>query len=129
MPTLLIIEDDHDTCNMLRLLLRSVEADVVIAHEVHNPSELLEDSQPDVVLLDLYLRDSELDGLSVAEFIKGHPETCHIPIVVLSAAGRREEELTYQMGCDAFLRKPVNPNDLLETLRDYLPIPQTQTAY
>lgn len=120
MANILIIEDDFDTCQLLKLVLRPMGAQLTIVREVNNPIDLIKTTQPAIILLDLYLKESPMDGWELAQFIKSTPDTHHIPIVVLSAGGLREEEYAYQMGSNTFLRKPVDPNDLIETLSHYL---------
>jgi DNA-binding response OmpR family regulator len=71
---------------------------------------------PDVVLADALL--PLISGLELCRFIKSHPERGRTPVVMLSAAAQEDEIRNgYQVGADAYLVKPCNSQDLLDTLR------------
>ena len=74
---------------------------------------------PALVLLDLGLPD--VDGLTVCRELADSPETCGIPIIVLT--GREERDLVRRSraaGCHYFLHKPYDPNALLTLIRQAL---------
>jgi CheY-like chemotaxis protein len=72
---------------------------------------------PAVVLLDLKL--PKVDGLEVLEAIKGDPGLRQIPVVMLTSS--REEKdlvLSYQLGVNAFVVKPVDFNEFFRAVQD-----------
>jgi CheY-like chemotaxis protein len=72
---------------------------------------------PAVVLLDLKL--PKVDGLEVLEAIKGDPSLRQIPVVMLTSS--REEKdlvLSYQLGVNAFVVKPVDFNEFFRAVQD-----------
>ena len=74
---------------------------------------------PDLVLLDLML--PALDGFQVARQLKGDPATRTIPIVAVSAMARPDDrEAALAAGCDEFVRKPFELDDLEALIRKYL---------
>jgi len=74
-------------------------------------------ARPDLILLDLRLPD--MDGPSLVRQLKANPETCHIPLVVMTAYPEyypREELLA--SGCDAYIIKPIDTRELPKRLRE-----------
>ena len=75
---------------------------------------------PSVVVMDLAM--PRLDGWQAIRELKTDPRTAHIRIVALTARVLvRDEEKARSAGCDAFLRKPIDPADLVTTIRGLLP--------
>lgn len=71
---------------------------------------------PKVILLDLKL--PKVDGLEVLRRVKGDPRTQMIPVVVLtSSAEERDIVESYQVGVNSYIVKPVNFEQLAETVR------------
>jgi two-component system sensor histidine kinase/response regulator len=75
--------------------------------------------QPHLVLMDLWM--PVVDGLTATETLKSDPHMKDVPVLALSAdtfSPIRERAL--KAGADRFLPKPVNPDTLLEAIRDSL---------
>lgn len=76
---------------------------------------LTESENPDLVLLDLRL--PELDGFQVCQRLKGHPDTGHIPIIMVTALTATPDKVKGLMyGADEYLEKPVDLRHLQETV-------------
>ena len=77
-------------------------------------------SPPDLILLDIVMPG--MDGLEVCETLKGDEGTSHIPIVFLSGQASAEEcDRGIEMGGEAYLQKPVEPESLFSILEITLP--------
>jgi putative two-component system response regulator len=77
-------------------------------------------SPPDLILLDIVMPG--MDGLEVCETLKGDEGTSHIPIVFLSGQASGEEcERGMEIGGEAYLQKPVEPESLFSILEITLP--------
>ena len=75
--------------------------------------------QPDLIMIDIKLPD--ICGIDAARLLKQHHETMNIPIIALTAfAGPGDEAHALENGCDAFLAKPINMNNLLRTVDLFL---------
>ena len=88
--TALIVEDDHDTREILR---RSLERDGWQVAEAENGRIGLDQvarAQPAVIILDLMM--PEIDGFGFVEGLRAHPEWRNIPVVVLTAKQLTEED-------------------------------------
>ena len=75
--------------------------------------------RPDLVLLDVMMPG--MDGYQVAMKLKGHAETAHIPIIMLSALDDRNSRMHgLSAGAEDFLTKPVNRTELCLRVRNLL---------
>lgn len=74
--------------------------------------------RPDLILLDLNL--PRKDGEDVLEELKADPELRSIPVIVLTSS-RAEEDVvrSYELHANAYLTKPVDPDDFIETVRTF----------
>jgi CheY-like chemotaxis protein len=81
----------------------------------------VERERPTVILLDLMMPG--LDGFQVTRQLKGNPATAGIPIVAVSAMARPDDrETALAAGCDDFVRKPFELDDLEGVIRTYLEV-------
>ena len=83
---------------------------------------------PDLIILDVNLPD--VDGFEVARRIKADPETATIPLLHMSAAYRDPEHraLGLEGGADAYLAQPVEPRELLATIRALLRVREAESV-
>lgn len=69
---------------------------------------------PDLILLDLNM--PRLDGREVLKQLKGNPDWCHIPVVVLTTSDAQPDvQRSYTDGANSFITKPANFQGLLDT--------------
>ncbi len=114
---LLIVDDNHAMCNILRDYFQMTEQ-VTICGIAFNGEEALEKirvQQPDVVLLDIIM--PQLDGLSVLEKLNADPPKKRPAIIVTSALG--QEMITnraLQLGANYYLIKPYQLQNLLDRI-------------
>ena len=116
MPTILIVDDEPDTAQMISMAIGLYGYQSVTAYTGLEALQQLDNWLPDAVLLDLMLPD--LDGVEVARRIRAHPRAASLPILVVSAtADLRAEDRCRAIGVTSFIRKPVNIRDLVKALR------------
>jgi DNA-binding response OmpR family regulator len=110
-----IIEDDTTMIGLLKTLL-NMEGYLVTTYsqkgELPIP-DLLAESKPDLVLLDVNLRD--MDGVEILQHIKADPRLQNVKIIMSSGADYKDICLGY--GADSFLMKPYMPDDLLRMIK------------
>jgi YesN/AraC family two-component response regulator len=107
---LLIVEDNSDVRHYLELLFNS-EYDVSVAADGVEGWELAQALLPDLVISDIMMPGST--GLELCQKIKQHPQTLHIPVVLLTARTAAVHELEgMEMGADDYVSKPFNPKIL-----------------
>jgi CheY-like chemotaxis protein len=113
---ILYVEDNDDNIFMLKNRLTRAGLTVVVATDGAEGVAMAASEKPDVILMDLSL--PVLDGWEATRRIKAAPETCHIPVIALTAhamSGDREKALA--AGCDDFDTKPVELPRLLGKIR------------
>jgi PAS domain S-box-containing protein len=118
--TLLYIEDNLDNLALVETILRPrPHWRLVPALQGGLGLELAAEHAPDVVLLDLNLPD--IPGREVLSRLRSDPRTARIPVVVISAdATPRMVEALTAAGADAFLTKPLDVKEFVETVERLL---------
>jgi CheY-like chemotaxis protein/anti-sigma regulatory factor (Ser/Thr protein kinase) len=111
-PTILLVEDDRASLDLMIAYLVGSPALVVTARDGVEALDMVRRSPPDAVVLDLQL--PRMDGWEVLAEIKRDPATAHVPVVVASIVDDRPRGLT--LGASAYLTKPVARADLLDAL-------------
>jgi len=114
--TVLIVDDDAVVTEVLKWRLERLGFRTLSADRGRDALELARSAQPDLILLDLRLPD--VDGLTVCRELSDSPETCTIPIIILSAVeGPDILRRCREAGCRFYLRKPYDPDVLLTIMR------------
>ncbi len=117
-PRLLYVEDSPQNRDIVRRYLRGL-FEVLEAEDGEAGVECAKREQPDVILMDLSL--PEIDGWEATARIKALPPLARTPIIALSAhAGREDRERARVAGCVDYLTKPIERNELVQTLRRHL---------
>jgi CheY-like chemotaxis protein/signal transduction histidine kinase len=111
---LLVITGDAGLAGSVRAAGHGRGFKVLLGERGDSGLALARDLRPDAIVLDGQLPG--LDGLSVLEELKRLPETRHIPVHLISAAGQRQPALS--AGAVAYLEKPVSPDDLGSAVGD-----------
>lgn len=119
-PKILVVEDDTDLQQVLGIRLKAAGFDVLSAQDGTSAFSTALKQSPDIVLLDLGLPAG--DGYTVLRRLKESSKTSTAPVIVLSARDAAENRpKALEAGADDYLSKPVDPRDLVETLKRHLP--------
>lgn len=122
LPLLLIIEDNEDVCDYLRLCL-SPYFKLQWAPDGQSGIQIAIQEVPDIVLTDVALPVK--DGFEVTATLKKNVGTSHIPVVMLTAKTEQKDRLEGQrQGANAYLTKPFDERELLLTLQNLLQLQQ-----
>lgn len=112
----LVVDDDAAARRMLRRLLERRGYEVREQGDGRSGLEELRRDAPDIVLLDLRM-PGELSGFDVAAKLKSDPATSSVPLVIVSASVQLDARTAIrEIGCDAFVEKPVDFDELLATI-------------
>jgi CheY-like chemotaxis protein len=115
---ILLVDDDHDTSDILRFFLEREGYEVMLAPEGGEALRLMaEHGPPDLILLDLAMPG--MSGWGVMDALARHPRWVGTPVIVLTASWDVTEEDVLAFGADGMLHKPVRPDDLLATVERY----------
>jgi CheY-like chemotaxis protein len=116
---ILIVDDDQDTRQLLKVRLESQGYETVFAADAVTAVQAAREEKPDLILLDFGLPGG--DGVVVMERLNTFPALAHIPVVVVSA---REPSTTGERsllaGAQAYIQKPIDNEELLAAIRDAL---------
>lgn len=120
MKRVLIVEDQADIRELIRMTLEIEDFDI---HEAENGDLGLEAARklkPDLVLLDVMMPGS-LDGFGVCTHIKADATLKRMKVVILSAKGQdNDKNQGKKAGADGYLTKPFSPKQLLEMVAKQL---------
>jgi PleD family two-component response regulator len=108
---ILVVEDDLDISNMLRIYFDSQGYEVLVAARGGDALELCRKKLPHVVVLDIMLPD--MDGYEVCKKLRSNLRTSHIPIMFLTQKDERTDKIAgLEMGADDYITKPFDIEEL-----------------
>lgn len=115
---ILVVDDVADNLFLLQTILELEGYEIETASDGYLALAKLEDSQPDLVLLDVMMPG--INGYEVTAQIRQNDKLSKIPILLVTA----HEEATVQeklyTGANGFIRKPINFDNLLERIGQFL---------
>jgi two-component system OmpR family response regulator len=115
--TILIVDDEPNTLELLQLTLTKVGYTVLTAGSGTEALQVSAARHPDLIVLDLMMPD--ISGLDVIRELKKH--YAKPPVIVFTARGRIEDMVAgMEAGAFRYLIKPTSRDKLLETIRDAL---------
>jgi signal transduction histidine kinase/CheY-like chemotaxis protein len=110
--SVLIVDDDRASLDLLEIYLDGLAVDVVRAEDGIEAMAAVERIHPAAVVLDIRLPG--LDGWEVLAQLRAAPETADLPVVVVSVVDERQRGLA--LGASEYLLKPVQRSDLVAAL-------------
>ncbi len=122
---ILIIDDDIDLVEAMRMTLEDAGFEVIDAQDGEKGLGKVQNENPDLVILDVMMGTQD-EGFHVAYQIKNSDETEDLPIIMLSAVGQetgfsfnKEKDEDF-LPVNEFIEKPVNPQALIEIVKNNL---------
>ena len=118
--TILIIDDDTRNIFALSAVLKSRGFNCVSAVSALDGLAILENNNRiNIVLLDIMM--PEMDGYETVEAIRSNARLANLPVIAVTAQAMvGDKEKTLQAGADAYISKPVDVDELLKLLHQYL---------
>ena len=112
----LVVEDEKDVRELLRLNLKGGGFDVLEAQNGAEGLAIAKAELPSVVILDLMM--PEMNGMEVCRALRRNPATSRIPILMLTAKSTEEDKVAgLEVGADDYVTKPFSPRELLLRVR------------
>ena len=106
---ILVVDDDKNICELLRLYLEKEGFAVTMAYDGNAALQEFEKLHPDLVLLDVMMPG--MDGWEVCRRIRQDSKT---PIIMLTARSEERDELQgFELGVDEYISKPFSPKILV----------------
>ncbi len=116
---ILIVEDNMDNYELVRIVLERAGYDVFLAVNGRDGVDAARAQKPDLILMDLGL--PEMDGWNAARKLKSSEETKSIPLYALTAHTLpNERKRALLAGCDGYVAKPIQMKDFLEVIEEAL---------
>ena len=113
---ILIVDDDQNICELLRLYLAKEGYETLIAHDGEKALELFEQNKPNMVLLDVMM--PRMDGWEVCRRIRAQGNT---PIIMLTAKGETfDKVLGLELGADDYVVKPFDSKEVVARIKAVL---------
>jgi len=115
----LVVEDDADIRELVRLHLEQEGFEVVEAADGRRALDLVRTRRPALVILDLML--PEVPGLEVCRALRAAEETAAVPVLMLTArTDEIDRVLGFEMGADDYVAKPFSPRELMARVKALL---------
>jgi len=116
---ILVVDDEVQLVEMLKMRLEANGYYVITANDGQEGLNKAKSESPDIIILDLML--PKLDGYKVCRLLKFDEKYKEIPIIMFSARGEDSAKQTgEQVGADAYITKPFEPEVLLEKIKELL---------
>ncbi len=118
-PVMLVVEDETEMARFLKTIFSS-DYKVVNRYDADSALRDLASINPDMVICDVMM-PGRLDGFGLCRELKNNPDTCHLPVILLTAKVNVESQVQgMDCGADSYITKPFNPNYLKANVRSLL---------
>jgi DNA-binding response OmpR family regulator len=115
-PTILVVDDDRKTVDLIRLYLEKDGYRVLTAYDGRQALDLSRRREPGLIILDLML--PRVDGLDVCRILRSESK---VPIIMLTAKTTEEDKLVgLDLGADDYVTKPFSPREMVARVRAVL---------
>jgi two-component system alkaline phosphatase synthesis response regulator PhoP len=114
---ILLVDDETELAEMVKLRLEANNYEVSTAYDGKEGLDLARREKPDLIILDLML--PKIDGYKVCRMLKFDEKYKKIPIILFTSRGQEDDKATgLEVGADAYITKPFEPQVLLEKIRE-----------
>ena len=113
---ILVVDDDRNICELLKLYLENDGYTVFVANDGQEAVEMFQSKAPELVLLDIML--PKMDGWQVCREIR---KTSNTPIIMLTAKGETfDKVLGLELGADDYVTKPFDAKEVMARVKAVL---------
>jgi CheY-like chemotaxis protein len=117
--SILVVDDNPENLKLIMMILASSGYVLTTASDAVEALRFVEQSAPDLILLDLQLPG--MDGLELTRRLRSRVETQTIPIVAVTAYAMKGDELKARdAGCNGYMVKPIDKRTLRALVKSYL---------
>ena len=115
---ILVVDDNDDTCEVMRLYLTIEGFTVTVARDGNEGSEAAVRESPDLIVTDA--RMPNLDGIEMTRQLRSQFRFKQLPIIIVTGFSSGLEHEAWQAGANEVLIKPVSPDSLVTRIKDLL---------
>ena len=122
---ILVVDDDIDVLDSRKIVLEHNNYDVITATNIQVADEILQREKIDLIILDVMM-ENDSDGFNFAQLVKSNEKFRNIPIILATAVNQRTK-FKFDIEVDGaflpvekFMEKPIDPDDLIMTIRGLL---------
>jgi DNA-binding response OmpR family regulator len=116
---ILVVDDSRTALMMVTTILKKTPYDLVTAHDGQHALEVAAAERPDLILMDVVM--PRMTGFEACRELKRAEETKAIPVILVTTRGEEEHvEAGFECGCNDYVTKPVNAQELLTKVRDHI---------
>lgn len=116
---ILLVDDEQDMVYAVKMQLEADGFRVLTAPDGQEGLDKARKEKPDLIILDLML--PKIDGYKICRMLKFDEKYKNIPVIIYTArAQEADEKLGYEVGADAYLTKPFDPQKLLAKINELL---------
>ena len=117
MKKILVVDDQPQVRELVAITFQIGDYQILFGENGQQALEIAETEHPDVILLDVVLYGSNLDGLEVCRRLKQNPATQDIPVILLTGGGQKSDlEAGKAAGADDYFTKPFSPMALMKKI-------------
>jgi CheY-like chemotaxis protein len=116
---ILVVDDSKTALFMVTTILKKTPYDIVTAHDGQQAVQVAEAERPDLILMDVVM--PHMTGFEACRELKQREQTRSIPVILVTTRGEEENvENGFESGCNDYVTKPVNAQELLAKVRDHI---------
>ncbi len=122
---ILYIEDNYQNRRLVRRLLKPKGYEIIEAEDGLQGIAIAAREKPDLILMDINMPG--IDGMEATSRLKSSPDLAHIPVIAVTAAAMRgDRERIMAAGCDDYLQKPIDNDELIKLVQRFIGIPNKE---
>jgi two-component system chemotaxis response regulator CheY len=121
MPNILVVEDSPTMRQLISFAIKRIpNSHVIEATDGVDALKKLSSEKIDLILADINM--PVMDGLKLVSLVRGNAQFKHIPIIIVTTEGADEDrKRALSIGANAYLPKPIQTQELLKLVNNYLP--------
>lgn len=116
---ILIVDDEQDLVDMVSIRLEAAGFEIITASDGLEGLNKAKAENPDLIILDVMM--PKMDGNKVCGLLKADARYKKIPIIMFTARVQDAvRKLSQELGADAFMNKPLNPQEMMDHIKKLL---------
>lgn len=116
---ILVVDDEIESVGLIKMQLEANDYETITAYDGQEGLEKAKKEKPDLIILDLML--PKTDGYKVCRMLKFDDKYKKIPIILFTArAQESDKKMGEEVGADAYIIKPFEPQVLLDKIKELL---------